>query len=205
MKHLTKSLIIVFLLVSCGEGTRTGNSFGNSDVSITSSAYNTSGTLNALVRFLTLGSVTEFKFCIKEVRLENDDDVAIVGTSGAADVRFTPGLIDVTSGNANKWGDVFLPVGFTLKRIKIKMAKDESGPCGVDYSVRFNGVESDEQIEFEWRFSPSISFTEDTPGITLSLQDFVNALITANDASTLDSDSLKTTIEAIEESAEEND
>lgn len=196
----TKILFLggVLFLVVAGCGTKTGNPA----VPIVSGAFNPAG--GALAFFQNYAAVvSDFKFCVKRVRLENDNDEPVSGDSNG-DITFQPGLIDVSSGEVKEWGRPTLPVGFLLKRIKVKMAKDES-VCGVNYSVQFNGVSTSEEVEFEWRFNPSIDLAASSAGVELRLQSFVNSLLAAVDSSTLTAEQLKQIVEDIEESAKKKD
>ena len=83
---------------------------------------------------------------------------------------------------------------FALKRIKVKMEKDED-VCGVSYAFSFNGVTTQEQVELGWSFPSAIYFTDDSPGLSLQLQAFVNELLASEDAATLDEEELKQILE----------
>lgn len=178
--------MIVLGLSGCG--TRTGNP------SVYSAAFSPTGGSLGFRGFL-YGAVSEFKFCIRRVKLEAPDD-STVGGDANGEIIFQPGLIDVSSGAAAKWGEPAIPTNLQIKRMKIKLGVDQS-LCGVNYSIRFNGVSSNEEIQFRWKFDPPLNSNVDA--IELRLQAFVNALLADADAGTLTSGRLKTLIEGAEE------
>jgi hypothetical protein len=92
-----------------------------------------------------------------------------------------------------------VPVGYSLKKLKVKMAADE-GLCGTDYSVRFNGVETTAEVQFVWKFDPPVLLEGGTT-LDLRLQAFVNGLLAEVDANTLTAEELKLIVESLEETA----
>lgn len=215
INRLTLSLLLTAVLIGCGKKSGTG------DVTISSDTFATSG--NAIVSAHALVSptafavldlsrsysvapsttVTDFKICVKRIKLEGDDDQPRKkegekgdnGESDPDDIKFAPGLIDVGSGGEKTWGTVNLPTGFKLKKIKIKVKKDKD-LCGVDYSVKFNSATTDQDVEFKWKFEPPIDL--DAGVISLRLNEVIAALRQAGDDGTLAS--LKTHCESIESS-----
>lgn len=157
--------------------------------------------------------VQEFKICVKRLKLEDesdqphtedgDDDAAQAEEREAeanGELVFTPGLIDVSNGQKKDWGQLNIPVGYNLKSLKVKIAKDKD-ICGVDYSVSFNGQTSPEDIEFKWKFNPPVALDASTSVLVLSFDSVVTALRAAADSGNLAH--MKETIEAIEEDAHE--
>ncbi len=156
-------------------------------------------------------SATDFSFCVKRVKLEGEDGQPVkkdgeTGESGekdADDISFTPGLITITDNTTVDWGKMNIPVNFKLKKIKIKVKKAPSLCNGATYSVKFNGFETPEDIEFKWKFEPALELDSATGALQLSLASVVNALRTAlTDSASFNGADLKSHIEAIEESAE---
>src|SRR5688572_5019630 len=103
MKRISQLALITVLsmaLVSCGRS-------GMTEVSVMSGAYSPNG----FVRWAAGPAVTEFKICVKRLRLEGDDGNAIEKegvTEKEGDekgyLNFAPGLIDLASGEAKDWG-----------------------------------------------------------------------------------------------------
>lgn len=175
-------------LTGCGAG-------ATGDVTISSGAY--SATSAAHLDAAAVGSdpgttflpafqsatVSDFKFCVKRVKLEDEDGSAKKkegekgdgGEEGVDDVKFAPGLVSVGSGAAVDWGTVNIPLGFKLRKIKIKVKKDND-LCGVDYSVKFNSLTTDQDVEFRWKFDPALDLESGTRALELSLSTVVTAL-----------------------------
>ncbi len=208
------------LLLSITSAALTGCGAGTGDVTLSSGAYSTTGAVTLAASQLGLdpgaqflsafqaATVSDFKFCVKRVKLENEDGSAQKkegekGDGGEADVddiKFAPGLISVGSGTAVDWGAVNIPVGFKLRKIKVKVKKD-SDLCGVNYSVKFtsgsgsctSGCETDQDVEFKWKFEPALDLDSGTRALELSLSTVVTALRAWADSPT---GSLKDKIEA---------
>jgi len=151
--------------------------------------------------------ITEFKLCVERIRLEDaqgkphlHEDAAKKSEDDAStgEIKFTPGLIDLSDGTAKNWGMVDIPVGFALSRLTIKARKDQA-LCGVDYSVDFNGTTSTEDIEFKWKFDPPVVLNGSTDALQLSLATVTDKLRGDADRNTLGSD-LKGEIESTEDS-----
>lgn len=191
-------VLFLVLFFPTGCGTRTGNP--SSSFSLKSSSYNVNGSFLAYRLFGLRGTVSEFKFCVKRVRLETETDDTVGGDSNG-EIDIDVGLVDASSGNEVTWGTTDLPTDFTLKRAKVKMSKD-SDLCPGDYSVRFNGVETDEEVEFEFNFEPAVRVDEASSQITFALQLFVDSLLEADDASNLTPETLKQRVEQVEAAAE---
>lgn len=205
------SIAIATIAVGCGKG--------SADIAITSPAVSFTGAtaLNSGLSstFLSGGgftsaavSATDFSFCVKRVRLEGEDDEPVLSDDEDSNVaedhgyiQFTPGLITVSDNAAVNWGTVSLPVDFKLKRIKIKVQKSPANCSGANYSVKFNGVESTEDIEFRWRFEPALDLDGATSALDLSLSGVVSAL---RNAGTIDATHIKQAIEGVEGSGEKH-
>ncbi|MBI4924925.1 MAG: hypothetical protein HY843_03290 [Bdellovibrio sp.] len=204
------SLIVPSLLFQTGCGTTVGNPV-TSDITISSDSFSLAG-LGAIfitspeVYFAT--SVNEFKFCVKRIKLEDEDgnakkkdgETGDDGEKDPEDIRFAPGLIDLSAGVVKDWGTVNIPIGFKLKKIKIKVKKDKT-LCGVNYSVRFNTQEASEDIEFKWKFSPALDLTNAVSALKLSFSTIMSTLRAAADAGTLAQ--IKSHIEGVEDAASE--
>lgn len=185
----------------------TGCSRGTTDVAVSSApvAFTGATSLNAWEASSALTDTSSFKFCVKRVRLEQEDGSAVTedksgGTSGddSEYIQFTPGLITVADNQEVNWGTMTIPTGFKLKRIKIKLQKSPDNCSGANYSVEYNGVTSTEDIEFRFRFEPALELDDATGALQLSLADVVSAL---RNAASIDASKLKQYIDAAEGSA----
>lgn len=175
---------VAVALVGCGSG--------NGDVTISSGAFGQSAALmGKSVSAVTAAaaSITEFKFCVNTVRLENESGDA-EKVNGNSDIVFHPGLIDISSGQQKNWGTVSVATGVKISRLKIKVHKDKS-LCGVDYSIRVNGNETDQDVEFKWKFNPAVELSGGQT-VELGMTDVVTALSAGDLAS------LKPIVEGVE-------
>lgn len=200
MKHLIQySLIFTALsvvMLGCGK-----SSSGPNGATVQSAAFSPTGA-SALGTFFATTTVTTFKICVKRIELDGDDDKPVkkegeVGDNGEAnpdDIKFAPGLIDLSDGTAKSWGNVTIPAGFNLKRIKVKIKKDKA-LCGTEYSVKFNEFEDPRDVEFRFRFNPSVPISSTSPVLTLSFKTVVDALKAAADAGTLAGSKIKEAVE----------
>jgi hypothetical protein len=193
----------ILLLTACG---KTGT------VSIKSESYATSGASSLMADRDSLALVTpstnvsDFKICVKRIRLQDEDGEAVskdgeTGENGEKDVddiRFSPGLIDLTDGLPEDWGKVEVPVGFKLSRLTVKVKKDES-VCGVNYSVKFNSASSPQDIEFKFKFDPAVELSDGST-LNVSMAKVVEQLRLAVDSG--DIASMKERIEAVEGAAQ---
>lgn len=130
---------------------------------------------------------TEFKICVRRIRLERDDDESATSKESGTDeadedgyVEFSPGLIDLTDGKSKDWGEIRVPVGFKLKRIKIKVQKHEQ-LCGVDYSLKYGAATTNRDLEFRWRFNPEVEL-KDGSTVKLELEKAIAAIRAAAQA-----------------------
>lgn len=212
-RYLLTSLAVISTVPITGCGKKAG------DVTVESATFNTSGEallarekLNpnseALARFYPdeivaavspTTTVTDFKICVRKVKLENEDGKT-EQKDDQDEIEFKPGLIDLTAGTAKSWGTMNVPVGFKLKKIKIKVKKDKD-LCGVDYSIKFNSATTDQDVEFKWKFEPAIDLDAGNK-LSLALATVVSALRQAGDAGTLSS--LKDHVENTEGSGSKN-
>lgn len=199
MRNFRFLFLGVLLLTACGKEVA---------LKISSASFATTGA-TALLGFLATPSapVTEFKFCVKRVKLQGEDDSPIRkegekgenGEDHPDDIRFAPGLIDISDGKAHDWGTMEIPTGFKLKRIQIKVRKDQE-LCGVNYSVKFNDAIAVENFEIKWRFNPPIDLASNIDVLELSFNNLVASLRQAADEERLNNQ-LKERIEEIEEQA----
>lgn len=142
-------------------------------------------------------SVTDFKFCLKALKLEADDG-KYADKDGSGSVEFKVGLLDVSNGQEKVWATSNLPTGFRLRRIKAEVHKDFD-VCNVNYSVKFNGFESQNDVEFKFKFEPPVDVTLGT-SLRVALSSFVAALRAAASSASLNENNLKDYVEGLEES-----
>lgn len=193
-----------------GCGTSTGNPADptvqeTADYTISSAAFTPSAVILPLALWdaqaYAAVAVTEFKFCVKRLRLKTAEDVAIDKEDDdlEGEIDFAPGLIDVSDGLAKDWGTVTLPTGQSVERLEIVVQKDdecvENGES-VEYSVRFNEFESEDGVEFKWRFATPLTLSSLAGVIRLSLDAVVTALKSAAESGGIDD--LKEAIEEVE-------
>ena len=200
-----------FLLQGCGAKTA---ALGNGTVAVGSKAFATAAGATAFA----LPEVSEFKICVASIKLVgpegkahieqegnvqsgDDNDDAVESSDDRAEIKFSPGLIDLSAGKEVSWGSLKIPTGFSLSKLKIKVKKDKE-KCGVDYSVRFNGQEANEDIEFKWKFNPAVAIDANTSQLTLSFASVVSALRAAAEAGSLDQ--MKNHVEALEDEGQEH-
>lgn len=126
--------------------------------------------------------------CIKSIKVEQESE----GTS--TEVSFPIGLVDASRPEVN-WGNLTLPKGFSIARIKIKVHKDKD-LCNSDYSLQYGNQASPQDIEFRWRFSPPIVATDDLKTVQVSFREVLDHLADAVAAGTISS--LKERVEEVE-------
>ncbi len=201
MKLFIAALILI-LITGCGTKTGTGlTTKGN--VTLASQSFSASAAFLAVSPRWITTPVDSFKFCVEKIKLENESD-QVVEKDGQQEIEFHPGLIDVSSGQEKTWGTAEIPVSFTLKRIKVDVKKENDLCGGADYSVQFNGFQSQEGIEFKWLFIPPIEVKAgDT--LKLALSEIVTTLKQAAGDGALNDENLKSYIESTEGSAEHED
>ena len=179
------------------------------DVTISSAAFPTSGTaLSSVMSLAPSTTVSAFKICVKRVKLEDadgktvkkDNETGDAGEKDADDIRFAPGMIDVSAGTAIDWGKANIPVGFKLSKLKIKVKKDNTLCPGMSgHSIIFNSQSTDEDVEFRFKFNPALDLNSDTGALAISLNTVVGAIRAAADSNPSNfGQAIKATIESNE-------
>ena len=140
---------------------------GQTGVTLRSAAYGTTVAQSTFLPFEWLdrmlfasaqaGAVTSFKLCVTKLKVEGEDgsEISNPNASGADDKAFDAplGLVDLADGSSSvSWGNVSLPTGVALKRIKVEVHKDSS-LCGVEYSASVNGETIAKDLEFKFLFN----------------------------------------------------
>jgi hypothetical protein len=185
------TLSAILLLTACG---KTGTITVKSDAFATSGASSLIADHEHLAAVTPTANVDDFKICVARIRLQNEDGDVEKNKDDEEDIRFAPGLIDVTNGLRNDWGQVEVPVGFKLSRLTIKVKKDQD-LCSQNYSVKFNNETTPQDIEFKWRFDPPLEL-EDGSQLNLSLNSVVEQLRLRIDEGSIAS--MKDRIESVE-------
>jgi hypothetical protein len=138
-------------------------------------------------------TVTHFSFCLERVRLYDDSGNTHGEDEGKDYVEFKPGLIDVSDGLEKEWGSVPVPTGFRLKSLRAKVHQDRD-LCGVDHSVKFNDLTTQQDLEFKFDFDPAVELAKDDV-LKLTLNQVIADLRTAASGGGISS--LKDRIEAV--------
>jgi hypothetical protein len=147
---------------------------------------------------LQAGNLDMLQLCIGQIHVDGQNG----GEGKHLEYVFRPGLIDVSDGEAKKWGTVEIPVGLTISKLKVRMSSDPE-LCGKDASVVFNGVESKEEIHLFYKFDPPIEVTALSSGVSLPLAGVVTSLLTSYQTGELTETNMKQKIEEVEEAAEQ--
>lgn len=164
----------ILSMMGCGGGTSVGNPL----VTLESVPYGSSGgSLYQAFAFST-ATVTDFKFCVTKLKLTNANDEAVT-QNGSASIEAILGLIDVSNpAVTTTWGDVSIPVGFSLKQLNIELHRDPERCGGADYSMRYNGSSLTKDLEFHFEFNPTVSVA-DGDTLKLGLSSIASALESA--------------------------
>lgn len=181
----------------------------SSSVSLQSGAYNSAaGSLPEPMRKLfdllipsavaTPTNLTGIQLCITQIKLEAEGGSTIKnGDSDAFEARL--GLVDLGNGLSNKtWGDLPIPEGTVLKRLKVEIHKDEN-LCGVGYSalLTHSGGTANLTKDIELKFSFSTARTLSAgDAIIVGLTNFVSQLESARLAGKLNNEQITPYLEA---------
>jgi len=128
-------------------------------VAITQSA-NRTGPLKAVV--------SDFQFCITQLRMVDGSGTAQDGGSGSGAVQAILGLVDVSGGTAVDWGTLDIPVGFQLSLLTLEVHKDPENCSAAEFSLSYNGTQLNQDLEFSFTFDPAITLgSNDVLGLSL--------------------------------------
>jgi hypothetical protein len=150
--------------------------------------------------YLTSGA--SFKLCVRSIKFEAEDG-ELQEKEGSSEITFRVGLLDLTQNDVQQivWGKLDeIPTGYKLKKIKIKIHKDEA-LCGTNYSVKYDTYEFDKDIEFTFKFTTAMDL-EDGSKVKLKLAQLVSTIATNAPSG---AEATKTAVEALEHSAEKTD
>ncbi len=182
LSYLAASALLACTAIGCGKTDTSG-------VSIVSKGYATSTALRTPAplkwleslfiqpAFAAATGISGFKFCITQMKLDAEDGSAIKnGDSELLEAKL--GLVNLGDGSQDvTWGNLNLPTGVTIKRIKIEIHKDAE-LCGVPYSTAITdttGIERtiSKNVELKFLFSTPKTFaTGDS--VSVSLTNIVN-------------------------------
>jgi len=189
-------LVTVFFLFGCGTETGTGYTggpTGEAAVTLKNAAFSTSFSAIHLNRFFSVvNPITNFKFCIRKVKFENESGTEIQ-KNGVSNLEMEIGLIDVSNGAAKTWGNPTLPVGFTMSRMKVVVEKDED-LCGIPDAIQFNAYGSQDNVEMVWDFDPAVAVSA-SDVLLLSMSTLADALQDAETAGDLTDETLRTYVQ----------
>ncbi len=148
---------------------------------------------------LAAGTFTGVKFCITQMKLEAEDGSSIKDEETDSDLfEAKLGWVDLGSGNATvSWGDLPIPYGTKLKRIKVEIHKDEE-LCGVPYSATLTTASATrnltKDIELKFSFTNAKELSKgDT--VTVSLANLVTQFEAAETAGKLNDSQITSYLE----------
>lgn len=195
MKNKLMSFLLLISVIGCDGGTTTGN-IGL--ILLKSVPYTASYAKIKKSEKVNSMALSDFKFCITQIKLENED-----GDSVGGSIEARLGLIDVSNNTSSiEWGTVEVPVDFQLSKLTVEIHKDSETCSGADYSLSYKGTQLNQDIEFSFRFSPAISL-DDSDVVTLGLTNIAAAIESAYDAGELDDAHITSYLESIEGEGDE--
>ena len=185
---MNKSWILIsafpLIVAACGKGA--GNVSISSPAFVPSSSAKTDLAATSATSTSTAPvGVTDFSFCVRDIKLETEDGSAVKNTGQESEdsedwIKFRIGLISLADGSKSvSWGAAQLPVDKPIKRVKIKIHRDEK-LCNVPYSVKINDRTITRDIELHFSFAqPKNLAAGDT--ITLDVTSIISKLKDAYD------------------------
>ena len=148
---------------------------------------------------LAAGNLTGVKFCITQMKLEAEDGSSIKDGETDSDLfEAKLGWVDLGDGNTTvSWGDLPIPYGTKLKRIKVEIHKDEE-LCGVPYSASLTTASATrnltKDIELKFSFANAKELSKgDT--VTVSLANLVAQFDAAETAGKLNDSQITSYLE----------
>lgn len=202
MNRLFPVVSFVLMAVFSGLGLTACGKDETGSVSFQSAAFDASST--ARVNLGDTAShwvvVSSLSFCVTKLKVEAEDGEAIKGEDDNEFIEARLGLIEPGAGStALSWGTANIPVGTELKRIKVELHKDPELCGGAEYSVSMNGSTISKDLEFKFAF-PSGTTVQAGDVITFDLQNIVDALKQAYDASAFNDEEIGHYLENAESS-----
>jgi hypothetical protein len=201
MKRLNFAILTSLLLMAlmgCGKGGQ-----------VTVSSDGASDATQAFARTVAPANpITEFKLCVRSIKLIQPDGSAAVPQGASSDdddkdaIKFAPGLVDAVS--ATSWGTFALKSEITVEELRIKIHQDDSLCQGLGGSMKINGMVIHPDIEFKFKLSPAVSLAAGNENLKVSFAAVVSAIEDAYTAIQGDPDSIKSVIEGVDGSALES-
>ncbi len=141
--------------------------------------------------------ITSFSFCVTQLKIESDGGTAIQ-KDGKDAIEAKIGLVSTGEGSsATNWGQVDIPTGSAVKKIKIEVHKDAE-LCGVDYSVKLNDTSLAKDVEFTFTFATAKDVTE-SGVVTLDLGSLLTAFSEALSAGQFNDEQISHYLEQVGE------
>jgi hypothetical protein len=183
------ALLIAATWQGCGPG---GTGSGNPAVRIVSQGYSPTAAalripmLDWLMPSATAASgVTSFQFCVTKLKLDAADGSPIE-ENGSSEFEARLGRIDLGDGSSEAtWGEVGIPAGTDIKRIKIEIHKDPELCGGAAYSAIANGQALTKDLEFAFSFVTAKPLAQGDV-VTLALTNLISKLSQALQAGQFD-------------------
>ena len=196
----------IFVLTGCKsseESSVTPTTTSTGSVTIRSQAIGTTASLASLIGpNAALAPVTDFKFCITKIKMVDGSGAPVADSSGATSISAILGLVDVSAGTAVDWGTLDIPVGFTLGELALEIHKDAENCPGSTYSLSYNGILLNQDLEFKFTFNPAITLgNNDVLGV--SLDNIIGVIQTAEAAGALNDEGITAYIEQMSGSGSE--
>jgi hypothetical protein len=196
------SMAVTSMITFAGCGTQATTT--PSGTALTSKPFNTSVASFKLLDWLipnalaVAPTITSFKFCVNKLKLEGSDGSAV--TKDGSDLfEAKLGLIDLGDGTASiNWGNLSLPAGTAIKKIKIVVHKDPEACSGVSYSASINDQSITKDLEFVFKFATPKPLA-DGDSVSVALTNVVNKLIAAANANQLDDDHISNYLDGSDE------
>lgn len=145
------------------------------------------------------GAFTGIKFCITQMKLEAEDGSSIKDEETDSDLfEAKLGWVDLGNGNTTvSWGDLPIPHGTKLKRIKVEIHKDQE-LCGTAYSAALTTASATrnltKDIELKFAFSSAKELSEGD-SVTVSLANLIAQFESAEAAGKLNDSQITSYLE----------
>jgi hypothetical protein len=187
-------LTLVLAVPACGQ--RPGSEDGSSSLE-TNAISLRSADYNDATGLVSEAPPSEFKFCASKIELESsaslglrdgggDDDFSSDdygeddhGEDDSFSLEKRLGLVDVSDAAAfTTWGQLTVPIDFSMRELKVEVHKDPETCPGADYSVAYDGLRLNSDLEFKFEFSPPVVLVAGAT-VTLRLDEIATALASA--------------------------
>lgn len=128
-------------------------------------------------------AINDFQFCITKMKIKGSvDGAASVSTEAIL------GLVDISNPDVEQLmgdGSIQIPEGTAISELSLEVHKDAENCSAADFSVSYQGVKLNKDLEFKFKFDPAITINHgDT--LLLGLDNVAKAFEAAADAGQLD-------------------